>query len=269
MDLRGASAEALAALTARLDDAMGTAKKAGDLGDELFTVSQLFRNEPGLRRFATDASLPPEAKQGMVQQVFKGRLSADALELLTDAVGRRWTLSRDLPDVLERLSEIAVVRSAASKAGQVTDELFALAGIVDGTPPLRDALSDPARSVDDKAALLASLLDGKALAATITLAQHALAGTYRTMSAALETYRQVAAESQGEVVATVRVARPLAAADERKLVEILGRQYDTTVHLNVVVDPEVLGGLRVAIGDQVIDGTITSRLDEARRRLVG
>jgi F-type H+-transporting ATPase subunit delta len=205
----------------------------------------------------------------MVQQVFKDRLSDQALDLLTDAVGRRWTLSRDLPDVLERLSEIAVVRSAGAKAGQVTDELFALAGIVDHTPELRDALSDPARSIDDKAALLDSLLDGKALAATVTLAKQSLAGTYRTMTAALATYRRVAAETQGETVATVRVARPLTAADEGRLAELLSSQYDTTVHLNVVVDPEVLGGLRVEIGDEVIDGTIASRLDDARRRLAG
>ena len=151
----------------------------------------------------------------------------------------------------------------------MTDELFALSGIVDGNPQLRDALSDPGRSVDDKAALLDSLLDGKALPATVTLAKQALAGTYRTVTAALATYRRVAAETQGETVATVRVARPLAAADERRLAELLSSQYDTTVHLNVVVDPEVLGGVRVEIGDEVIDGTIAGRLDDARRRLAG
>jgi F-type H+-transporting ATPase subunit delta len=269
MDLRGASAEAMTALAARLDDETGSATGAAALGDELFTVSQLFRTEAGLRRFATDASLPAEAKQGMVQQVFADRLGAATLGLLTDAVGRRWTLSRDLPDVLERLSEIAVVRSAGAKAGQVTDELFALHGIVDGNPTLRDALSDPARSTEDKAALLDSLLDGKAQPATVTLAKQALAGSYRTVSGALDEYRRVAAETQGQVVATVRVARPLATSDEQRLAELLSSQYDTTVHLNVVVDPEVLGGLRVEIGDEVIDGTIASRLDDARRRLVG
>jgi F-type H+-transporting ATPase subunit delta len=269
MDLRGASAEALAGLAERLDDEIGTNQSAAALGDELFTVSRLFRTEAALRRYATDASLAAETKQGMVQQVFADRVSDKTLELLTDAAGRRWTLSRDLPDVLERLSEIAVVRSAGAKAGQVTDELFALSGIVDGNPQLRDALSDPGRSVDDKAALLDSLLDGKALAATVTLAKQSLAGTYRTMTAALASYRRVAAETQGETVATVRVARPLAATDERRLAELLSSQYDTTVHLNVLVDPEVLGGLRVEIGDEVIDGTIASRLDDARRRLAG
>ncbi|HET7430772.1 MAG TPA: F0F1 ATP synthase subunit delta [Nocardioides sp.] len=269
MDLRGASAEALATLIERLDSAIGSNQAAAALADELFTVSSLFRGEAGLRRFATDASLPAEAKQGMVTEVFSGRVGDTTRDLLADAVGRRWTLSRDLPDVLERLSEIAVVRSAGAKADRLTDELFELSGIIDGNPKLRSALSDPARSVEDKSALLDSLLDDKALPATVTLAKQSLAGTYRTVTAALATYREVAAEAQGQAVATVRVARPLSAGDQQRLAEILGRQYDTTVHLNVVVDPDVLGGIRVEIGDEVIDGTIASRLDDARRRLVG
>lgn len=269
MDLRGASSEALAGLTERLDKAASTQKAAATLGSELFTVSGLFRSEAGLRRFATDASLPAEAKQGMVEQVFGGRIGDATQTLLTDAVARRWTLSRDLPDVLERLSEIAVVRSAGAKADQVTDELFSLSQIIDGDPALRAALSDPARSVEDKSGLLDTLLDGKALPATVTLAKQALAGTYRTMTNALATYRRVAAETRGRAVATVHVARPLSRADEKRLADILSRQYDTTVHLNVLVDPEVLGGVRVEIGDQVIDGTVSSRLDDARRALAG
>jgi F-type H+-transporting ATPase subunit delta len=269
MDLRGASAEALAALTEQLDGVSSTASSAATLGAELYTVSRLLRAEAAVRRFATDGSLPAEAKQGMVQEVFSGKVGDTTLQLLTEAVGRRWTLSRDLPDVLERLSEIAVVRSAGAKAGRLTDELFELAGIVDGNPPLRSALSDPARSVEDKSAMLDTLLEGKALPATVTLAKQSLGGTYRTMTGALATYREVAAQVQGEAVATVHVAQPLDAADLKRLADILGSQYDTTVHLNVVVDPDVLGGVRVEIGDEVIDGSIASRLDDARRRLVG
>jgi F-type H+-transporting ATPase subunit delta len=269
MDLRGGSAEALAVLRDQLDAVTTSQKAAAALGDELFTVSQLVRSEPTLRRFATDASLPTGAKQGMVAQVFGGRVGDATRDLLKEAVSRRWTLSRDLADVLERLSEVAIVRSAGAKAGQLTDELFALSGIIDDNPALRSALSDPARSIDDKAALVGSLLDGKALPATVTLAQQSLAGTYHTTTGALATYREVAAETQGEAVATVRVARPLSASDLTRLADVLGRQYATTVHLNVVVDPDVVGGIRVEIGDEVIDGTIANRFDDARRLLVG
>jgi F-type H+-transporting ATPase subunit delta len=269
MDLRGGSAEALTALTEQLNDLIEGKKSAGALGEELFSVSQLVRSEAGLRRFSTDGSLPVAAKQGMVRQVFEGRVGEATYDLLNAAVAHRWTLSRDLADVLERLSEIAVVRSAGAKAGRVTDELFDLSGIIDANPDLRSALSDPARSIDDKAELIDTLLDDKALPATITLAKQSLAGTYRTVTNALAAYREVAAQTQREVVATVLVARPLSEADEHRLADVLNRQYHTTVHLNVVVDPEVLGGVRVEIGDEVIDGTISSRLDDARRRLAG
>jgi len=71
------------------------------------------------------------------------------------------------------------------------------------------------------------------------------------------------------LVATVRVAHELGDADSQRLQGALARQYDRPVHLNVVVDPDVVGGVKVEIGDDVIDGTVASRLDDARRRLAG
>ncbi len=75
------------------------------------------------------------------------------------------------------------------------------------TPSLRDALSDPARTIQDKSALLHGLLDGKALPATVSLAARSLSGTHRTVVAALNEYQKIAAEVHGQGVATVRVAR--------------------------------------------------------------
>ena len=89
------------------------------------------------------------------------------------------------------------------------------------------------------------------------------------MAVALKEYQQVAASVHGEGVATVRVAHPLADVEPQRLAEALAGQYGRPVHLNVVVEPEVIGGVRVEIGDDVIDGTVSSRLDEARRKLVG
>jgi F-type H+-transporting ATPase subunit delta len=70
-------------------------------------------------------------------------------------------------------------------------------------------------------------------------------------------------------VATVRSARALSVADQARLAEALGKQYDTTVHLHVVVDTDLVGGVRIEIGDDVIDGSVANRLDDARRRLAG
>ena len=93
--------------------------------------------------------------------------------------------------------------------------------------------------------------------------------SHRTVTVAVEHYQKVAAATRNRVVATVRVAREISDADHQRLQGALARQYDRPVHLNVVVDPEVVGGVKVEIGDDVIDGTVASRLDDARRRLAG
>ena len=76
----------------------------------------------------------------------------------------------------------------------------------------------------------------------------------------------------GLVVTEDRLQRAgwdLAEHDAQRLQDALARQYSRPVHLNVVVDPDVIGGMRVAIGDDVIDGTVANRLDDARRQLAG
>ena len=79
----------------------------------------------------------------------------------------------------------------------------------------------------------------------------------------------MAADVQGELLATVRSAHELSDDDQTRLSEALGRQYNRDVRLRVVLEPDLVGGLRVEIGDDVIDGTVSGRLDDARRRLAG
>ncbi|WP_067437229.1 F0F1 ATP synthase subunit delta [Nocardioides jensenii] len=269
MSLRGASAEALAALSTELESLLSGGADAVRVGDDLFTVALLIRQDGALRRVATDPSLPAEAKQGLAQDLFGGKASDAAVQLVKSAVGRRWTVNRDLADALERLGETAVVRSAGDQAGRLSDELFAVGQLVKDNPELRDGLSDPARSIEDKSALIDNLLGGKVLPATATLAKQSLAGTYRTVSAALREYEQVAASVHSQSVAEVRVARALSEADRTRLSAALASQYGRAIHLNEVIDPDVIGGLRVEIGDDVIDGTVSSRLSDAGRKLAG
>lgn len=270
MSMRGASADALATLKEELRAALSEGVDGGRVGNDLFAVAGLLRSDPALRRVVTDVSVPAEAKQGLVRELLGGKADDTAVTLVASAVGRRWTASRDLADSLERLSEIAAVRSAGEgQAKRLADELFAVAQLVADNPELRDAFSDPARSVDDKARLVDDVLGDKVLPATSTLVKQALHGSYRTVSVALDEYQKVAAEVHEERVAKVRVARPLSEQDEQRLADALSRQYGRAVHLNVVVEPELVGGMRVEIGDDVIDGSVSARLDDARRRLAG
>ena len=269
--MRGASADALAVLTERLGQAADGGADLARVADDLFGVADVLRREPGLRRLATDVSIRPEAKADLVREVFGTTLDAASLDLVAVAAGRRWAATRDLADALEHLGVVAVVRGA-DQAGQgdaLEADLFGFARLVSGNPGLRDALSDPARNREDKRALLHGLLDGKVTAFAVRLADQALTGTHRTVVAAVESYQKVAADHRNRLVATVRVARALGDQETQRLQGTLARQYGRPVHLNVVVDPHVMGGVKVEIGDDVIDGTVAGRLDDARRRLAG
>ena len=261
MTFRGPSAESVASLEQRLTGSVS--------GEELFAVAAVLRGEAALRRVATDVSVAGEAKAALAQQVFGGKVGADVLAVVSDAVTRRWTATRDLPDALEHLGLVAVVKASGPDSGRLSDELFAVGQLVKDNPELRDALSDPARSLADKRGLVTGLLSGKALPATVVLAEQALAGTHRTVGVALAAYQSVAAKVHGQGVATVRVAHPLSDAERQRLTDALARQYDRPIHVNTVVDPDVIGGIRIEIGDDVIDGTVASRLDHARRKLAG
>ncbi|MDT0200996.1 F0F1 ATP synthase subunit delta [Nocardioides sp. AE5] len=270
MSFRGASAGAFAALRDDLDSMLaGDPASAAQVGKELFGVSGVLRSEASLRRVVTDLSVADEAKVGLVREVFGAKVSEAVVALASAASGRRWTAPRDLADALEQLGVLAIVKSAGDDAGRLSDELFEVGQLVKTNPELRDALSDPARSQQDKGTLVRALLEGKALPATIDLVEQSLAGTHRTVGVALAAYQQVAAEAYGQSVAEVRVARPLSDADRQRLEGALSRQYGRAIHLNVVVDPDVIGGLRVEIGDDVIDGTVSSRLSDAGRKLAG
>lgn len=266
-DLRGASADSLDALSGRVDGLAG--EEAARTGEDLFAVASLLRQEPGLRRVVTDASTRSEAKSALVRSVLEGRVSATSLELVAAAAGRRWTRPRDLADVLEHLGVVASVRSAGTDAGRLADELFAVRRLVEDSHDLRSALGDPGRTTADRAALLDGLLADRTLAPTRRLAVQALSGSHRNVSLALESFEAVAAEVHGQRVATVRVAQALDAAEQERLRSALTRSYGREIHLDVLVEPALLGGMRVEIGDDVIDGTVSARLDEAHRLLAG
>ncbi|GEP34497.1 hypothetical protein NSZ01_22650 [Nocardioides szechwanensis] len=269
MSVRGASAEAGAGLR----DQLGQVKNPGtSLGQDLFGVAAVLRSEPALRRLATDVSTDSSAKSGLMRSIFEGKIEEAALDLVADAVSRRWTATRDLADTLEQLGVIAVVRSVGTKAADTTrlsDELFVIGQTINDNPELRTALGDPARSVEDKRTLLRSLLEGKVLPEALALAEQALSGAYRTVGLAIADYQKIAASVHEESVAKVRVAQGLSDADRTRLQRALSKQYGREVHLNVTVDPALLGGMRVEIGDDVIDGTVAARIDEARRKLAG
>jgi len=268
--MRGSSAEALAGLTEELL-ARAEEGEPGRIADDLFAVANLLRQSPTLRRVATDVSVPAEAKANVLRGLVQDQIDAPSMQLVEKAAGMRWSATRDLADALDHVAVIAVVKDAerAGQADALEDELFEFARVVEENPQLRDALSDRARSLEDKRQLVRTLLEGKATGSTVRLVEQALTGTFRTVGQALEAFRRITAEHRNRLVAVVRVAEELGGSEVQRLESALSGQYGRPVHVNVRRDPQVIGGVKVEIGDDVIDGTVATRLDEARRRLAG
>ncbi|MGO3662806.1 F0F1 ATP synthase subunit delta, partial [Microbacterium gubbeenense] len=75
------------------------------------------------------------------------------------------------------------------------------------------------------------------------------------------------ADATGESLATVTTARQLPAAQLSRLTERLQQRYGRSLRLSQVIDPSIIGGLRVTVGDEVIDGTIRSKYNDLRLKL--
>lgn len=269
--MRGSSAGSLAQLTDGLAAAIAAGGEGSAIGDDLFGAAGALRESAALRRAATDPSAPADAKSGLMTSLFSTKLGDAAAQLVATAAGLRWATGADLVGSLEQLAIVAHVRGAESTGDgdRLEDELFSFSQVISQNRDLRDALSDPARNVADKQALVERLLGTHALPATVRLAKRAVEGAGGTATAALTSYSRLAAEARSRLVAKVTVAAPLGASEQERLAAVLARDYGQTVHLNIVINPDIVGGIRVEIGDQVIDGTVSARIDDATRRLAG
>ncbi|MEV5728384.1 MULTISPECIES: F0F1 ATP synthase subunit delta [Streptomyces] len=271
--MNGASRGALAAARERLDALTdNTSVDAARLADELAAVTALLDREVSLRRVLTDPAQAGEAKAELVQRLIGGQVGGETTDLLAGLVRSRWSQSRDLVDALEELANTAEL-TAAQRAGtldDVEDELFRFGRIVSGNTELRAALTDRKAGAPAKGELLRSLLGGRTAATTERLVTRLVtAPRGRSLEAGLESLSKLAADRRNRMVAVVTSAVPLSDPQKQRLGAALAKLYGRQMHLNLDVDPEVLGGIRVQVGDEVINGSIADRIGDAERRLAG
>jgi len=265
--MRGISAESLDQVLAAVD----SVKDAGAVAPELFSAVDAIDGTPALRRILTDPSTDSGAKQGLVKDVFGGKLSAGAVSVLDAAVAGRWARARDLTDGLETAGVAAQV-AAADAAGELDaleTELFEIGRLVRSDDELRGVVSDRSVPAEAKTTLLSDLFSGKVTSSALTLAVQAASARAGSFEKTLTTFGEVVAARRNRLVAEVRVAKPLDSAQSDRLAAALGSKYGRDVHLNIVVDPSVVGGIAVSVGDEVVDGTMSNRLETARRQLAG
>lgn len=265
--MRGTSAASLGAVLETLEQAQATEQ----LGDELFGVVRVLDANPALRRVLTDPSVEGQAKQALAATVFDGAVGEAAASVVATAAGGRWSAARDLAQALEIAGVTAHV-IAAESAGTldaVQDELFAVAHLIAGDAELRSALTDRGYAAEARADLIGRLLGGKVASGTVALVQQAVVARTANYEKTLRRFADIAASRRSGLVAQVRAAATLGESERTRLAQALSSKYGRDVHLNVVVDPTVVGGIAVSIGDETIDGSLSSKLDDARRRIAG
>ncbi|PRY01789.1 F0F1 ATP synthase subunit delta [Allonocardiopsis opalescens] len=269
--MRGVSRTSLAEVTDRFNTVARDAD-AASLGGELFDVVALLDREHSLRRVLADPSVEADRKSRFAADLLEGKVSPTAALLVDDVVRARWSRGADLTDAVERLAVFATVldEERSGRLDDVEDELFRFDRIVAAEPALRSALTDRSASAEREERLLADLLGTRASAATRRLVGELVTRPRgRNLEVGLEAYSRLVAERRRRLVAVVRSAVPLSERQRARLVSALSSTYGRPVHVNIEVDPEVMGGMSVRIGDEVIDGTVAGRLAEIRKRLAG
>jgi F-type H+-transporting ATPase subunit delta len=260
-----ATREALSASRARLD---AVAKPSLALAEQLFSAGRIIGQSAQLRTILTETNGDPENKTNALTAVFGKSLGADATAILTTAVESRWSSGDDLLAGIEELG----LRAAASSAAKTTSigaELFSFGTAVSSDAELELALGTKLGSDEAKSALIVSLL-GKASPQTVAIVrQLVLQPRGRRIGELLRHAASIVADQSGESIATVTSATPIGTAQLARLQKGLAASFGRELAINLVVDPSIIGGLRVQVGDDVIDGTVARKLAELRLQMAG
>jgi F-type H+-transporting ATPase subunit delta len=251
--------------------------EAAAVGEELFGVVDLLDAQVGLRRALSDPSVVGLRKADLLKAVLGSHVSDITLRIVTDVVRSRWSRMRDLGDAVETLAVLAMLIEAdahpgrghhAGESDDVEDELFRFGRIVEGNAALRAALTDPALPDENKVSLVSALVEEKARPVTLRLlTQVATRPRARSPEDAIADYTGIAARRRTRLVARVTTAIALSDGETTRLQAALAGLYGHEVHLQIEVDADIVGGVVVHVGDEVLDGSVAGRLAEARRRL--
>ena len=271
--LGGSSRNSLAATRDVLDKTLNglSGDAASALSTDLFAVVNALGQNVALRRAITDPSRHAEEKEALLKQLFGSRISDSALAIANAAVTKRWSSPADLLISVEQIA-IQAEAGAANSRGELDkleEEIFAFGRALIANQDLRNALSGNSDAVAEKKALVNNVLKS-ATSSTKVLVSQIVNGLWgRSIENALSDIAHATAEHRSLVVAHVQSAIDLTADQKAKLASALSKQVGQAVRVNVETNPNVLGGVSIRFRDELIDGTVISRMAEASQALAG
>jgi F-type H+-transporting ATPase subunit delta len=259
-----ATREALAAARAEL-----TSTGVSDLAtaDELFSAGRIIGGSSQLTSMLSDTATDATQKQAILAAVFGTNLGPVTLGLLGTVVSHRWSDTDDLLAGIEELGLRAAADSAPADV-KIDAELFAFGAAVSSNSELELAVSSKLGSAESKVALVDTLLAKKVSPQTLAIVRHLMQQPRgRRIGELLRTAASVVADQSGLAVATITSATPIRAVQLERLQKGLATRFGRALGFNLVVDPTLIGGIRVQVGDTVIDDSIASKLKDLRLRL--
>lgn len=273
--MRSASREAVAGMSERFSDiAKGLDNKAlTDLSAELVAVAEMLHREIVVTRYLTVPAEDAAPRVQLIERLVSGKVAAATLDVLRLAVSERWSANSDLAAAIEHISRQALLEVAEreNKVDDVEDQLFRFSRILDAQPRLAILLSDYGVPVEGRIGLLRKVLDSASdrvdpiVVALLTQTVQLLRG--ESAEEAVQFLAKVAVARRGEIVARVSAAAELSDTQRSRLTDVLGRIYGHPVTVQLQTSDELLGGLLISVADEVIDGTLASRLAAAEAQL--
>jgi F-type H+-transporting ATPase subunit delta len=275
--MSGVSSESLTTALTRLEAKLPLASL--QLAKELFGILGTVDSSAGLRRALTDPSRTGDEKSALIKQLVGGKVSADAADIAGGLASSRWASARDIGDALETLGATVVIavaenKSAVSASGvsgleELENDLFSFNQAVASDHEVQRALSEPQASAAAKVRLAERLVPGASEEAKVLIAQAVSAPRGIKPTNLVARFAELAAKRQQRWIATVRVTRPLTETQFARLQAGLNSLYGRELKVNISVDPELIGGIRVQVGDEVLDASVVTRLGELHRQLAG
>ena len=271
--LGGSSRASVLTLRKSLADLVSkqSATDAAQFSADLFTALTVLSSSVGLRRALTDNSRDAASKAELISNLFSKNVTEAAKTLFSQTASLRWSNPAEIADAIENLA-VESASAAADKSGeleQLEHQLFDFARVLIANPEFRQALNTASDTDASKVSLLESVVNGKYSLHTINLLKRVVVlRRGRSIDATLATYSHYVSNSRNRLVAHVKTAIALTDSQISALIAALTKQMGKEVHINIEIDPKVLGGISIRYADDVIDGTVVNRLAEASRALV-
>ena len=224
-----------------------------------------------LERALTDPSRPVEDKVALLNKLVGDQAHEMTMEILTDLVGRRWSRVSDIANAVEDFGVDGMMyyADATDATLQVSIELAELHSALLNLPVIRSGLSSDHAPAEARIKLLYALVGNKDLnKVTMRLAEHAACNPRnRRYLSTIHWLINKFSRHMGESMVTVTTAAPLNQEQVDKLIAVYSKKLGRPVHINSNVDPTVIGGMRIEIGDEVTDNTVVAQLQQLQRRV--